>query len=92
MSAKDGEGGDCHEFGVLPMSNASLCLETAARYARLAAGAGDAENRVIFRRLEALWREMASLADLYDRANDPTAKGRIFELVDATAEVRRKVA
>lgn len=74
------------------MSNASRCLETAAHYARLAEEAADAERRTTFQRLESLWREMAPLAEKFDRASDPGAKERIFELVDAAAEVRRMVA
>ena len=74
------------------MLNASRCRRIAADYARQAAEASDQEARRAFRRLEFLWRDMAPLAENFDRWSDEISKERIFEMIDAAAEVRRKVA
>ena len=74
------------------MSNASRCLAMAAHFSRLAERAADAEARAHCRRLERLYRDMAPLAETYDRRRDPAAKARIFALTDEVGEVRRKVA
>jgi hypothetical protein len=63
-----------------------------ADYARRAAQARDPAAQRAFRRLEILWREMAPLAENFDRWSDPRAKERIYEMIDAVAEIRRKVA
>ena len=74
------------------MSNAARCRAIAADYARRAREARDPAVKRAFHRLEFLWRDMAPLAENYDRWSDPTAKERIYEMIDAAAEVRRKVA
>jgi len=74
------------------MSNASRCLQTAAHYAELAEQAADAELTRVYRRLELLWRDMAPLAEDFDRRNDPSAKERLYEMIEAVGEYRRKVA
>ena len=74
------------------MSNASRCLQTAAHYAELAERAADAEPTRVYRRLEKLWRDMAPLAEDFDRRSDPQAKARLYEMIDAVGEYRRKVA
>jgi hypothetical protein len=74
------------------MSNASRCLHTAAHYAELAEGAADSELMRVYRRLEQLWRDMAPLAADFDRRSDPAAKERLYKMVDAVGEYRRKVA
>lgn len=74
------------------MSNASRCQKLAAHYARLASEAVDMEEKLSYRRLERLWRDIAPLAENFDRLSDPLAKERIYEMVDAVAEHRRKVA
>ena len=74
------------------MSNASRCRAIAADYARRAQEANDPAARRTFLRLEALWRDMAPLAEDYDRWSDPGSKERLYQMIDAAAEVRRKVA
>jgi hypothetical protein len=74
------------------MSNASRCRVIAADYARRAREARDASTKLAFARLERLWREMAPLAENVDRASDPLAKERLYQMIDAAAEVRRLVA
>ena len=74
------------------MSNASRCRSIAAHYAELAERAIDPEAKRACLRLELLWRDMAPLAESFDRWSDPRSKERIYEMVDAAAEYRRKVA
>jgi hypothetical protein len=74
------------------MSNASRCRAIAADYARRAETADDPDERRAFRRLEFLWRDMAPLAENFDRWSDPASKEEIYALIDAVGEVRRKVA
>jgi len=74
------------------MSNAARCRAIAADYARRADAARDPAARRAFRHLEFLWRDMAPLAENFDRWSDPTSKERLYEMIDAAAEVRRKVA
>jgi hypothetical protein len=74
------------------MLNASRCRSIAADYARCAKEARDPAAQRAFRRLEMLWREMAPLAENFDRWSDPRAKERIYEMIDAVAEIKRKVA
>ncbi len=74
------------------MSNASRCRAIAANYARQAAAASDPDARRAFRRLEFLWRDMAPLAENFDRWSDEGSKERIYAMIDAVAEMRRKVA
>jgi hypothetical protein len=74
------------------MTNASRCRAIAADFARRAEAARDPEARRTFRRLEFLWRDMAPLAESFDRWSDPHSKERLYAMVDAAAEVRRKVA
>jgi len=74
------------------MSNASRCRAIAADYARRAEKASEPAGRRAFLRLEALWREMGPLAEDFDRWSDPGSKERLYEMIDAAAEVRRKVA
>jgi hypothetical protein len=74
------------------MSNASRCRALAADYARRAEKASEPAARRAFLRLEALWRDMAPLAEDYDRWNDQSSKERLYEMIDAAAEVRRKFA
>jgi hypothetical protein len=76
----------------MAMLNASRCRRVAAEYARRADEAGDIEERRALRRLEFLWRDMAPLAESFDRWSDPRSKERLYEMLDAAAEVRRKVA
>ena len=57
-----------------------------------ARAARDPEERRAYRRLEALWRDITPLAENFDRWSDPRSKERIYEMIDAVAEVRRKVA
>ena len=49
------------------MLNASRCRSMSADYARRAAEARDPAAQRAFRRLEILWREMAPLAENFDR-------------------------
>jgi hypothetical protein len=72
------------------MSNASRCRLIAANYAKLAEQAVDAEARRAFRRLEFLWRDMERLAENFDRWSDPRSKEKIYEMIDAVGEYRRK--
>ncbi len=74
------------------MTNASLCLSRAARYARLAELAEDPEVRRACRALADIWREMEPLAADFDRESDQLSKLRIYELIDAIAVEQRKVA
>jgi len=74
------------------MSNALRCRAIAAGYARRAGEASDPAARRTFLRLEALWRDMAPLAEDYDRWSDPGSKERLYQMIDAAAAVRRKVA
>jgi hypothetical protein len=74
------------------MSNASRCLAMAAHYARLADRAGNVDSRASCRRLERLFRDMAPLAETYDRQRDESAKERIYALTDEIGALRRKVA
>jgi hypothetical protein len=74
------------------MSNASRCRAVAADYARRAQETSDPAARRTFLRLEALWRDMSPLAEDYDRWSDPSSKERLYRMIDAAAEVRRKVA
>lgn len=74
------------------MSNASRCRSIAAHYSELARRATDPDLRSSYRRLETLWREMTPLAENYDRESDPDAKERIYEMIDAVADERRKDA
>lgn len=74
------------------MSNASRCRSIAANYAKLAAQAADPEAGRALRRLEFLWRDVEPLAENFDRWSDPRSKERIYEMVDAVGEYRRKVA
>jgi hypothetical protein len=74
------------------MWNAAHCRTIAADYARRAEAAMDPAAKRAFRRLEFLWRDMAPIAENFDRRSDPTAKERLYEMIDAAAEVRRKVA
>jgi hypothetical protein len=74
------------------MSNAARCRAIAADYARRAAEARDPAARRTFRRLEFMWRDMAPLAENFDRWSDPSSKERLYELIDAAAEDRRTVA
>ena len=74
------------------MWNAARCRTIAADYARRAVEARDPAARRAFRRLEFLWRDMAPLAENLDRWSDPASKERLYEMIDAAAEVRRKVA
>ncbi len=74
------------------MSNASRCQSRAARYQRLAERADDPEVRRTCRALAAIWDEIAPLAESFDRKTDPSSKERIYELIDAIGEERRKVA
>ena len=74
------------------MSNASRCHAIAADYARRAEAASDPTARSAYRRLEALWRDMAPLAENFDRWSDEGSKERIYEMIDVVAEFRRKVA
>jgi hypothetical protein len=74
------------------MSNASRCRAIAAYYAELAERVGDAEKKRACRRLEFLWRDIAPLAENYDRWSDPRSKERIYEMIDAVGEYRRRVA
>jgi hypothetical protein len=76
----------------MSMSNAARCRAIAADYACRANAARDPAAKRAFRRLEFMWRDMALLAENYDRWSDPTAKERIYEMIDAAAEVRREVA
>jgi hypothetical protein len=74
------------------MSNASRCRAIAADYARRAKEAPDPAAQRAFRRLEFLWRDMAPLAENFDRWSDPRSKEQLYEMLDVAAEVRRKVA
>ena len=74
------------------MSNASRCRSIAANYAKLAQRASDPESRRAFRRLEFLWRDMEPLAENFDRFSDPRAKDKIYEMIDAVGEFRRRIA
>jgi hypothetical protein len=74
------------------MTNASRCLSRAARYEGLADSTANAESRRAFRALAAIWREMEPLAADYDRDPDPSAKERIYALIDVIAAEERKVA
>ena len=74
------------------MSNATRCRRVADDYAERARAARDPEERRAFCRLETLWRDIAPLAENFDRWSDPRSKERIYEMIDAAAEVRRKVA
>jgi hypothetical protein len=74
------------------MSNASRCRQTAARYARLAERAKTFEAARAFRALERLWLDMAGPADSFDRRHDGSARERIYAMIDAVEEERRKVA
>ena len=74
------------------MSNAPRCRLIAAHYAKLAAGATNPETRRAFRRLEFIWRDMEPLAENFDRFSDPRAKEKIYAMIDAVGEYRRRVA
>lgn len=74
------------------MLNATRCRRLAADYAKRARETTDPEVRRALRRLELLWRDMAPLAENFDRSIDARSKERIFAMIDAAAEVRRKVA
>jgi Ser/Thr protein kinase RdoA (MazF antagonist) len=74
------------------MSNASRCRSMAASYAKLAAHATDPDAKRAFRRLEFLLRDMEQLAENFDRFSDPRAKEKIYEMIDAVGEYRRRVA
>ncbi len=74
------------------MSNASRCRAMAARYARRAESAADAESRRALLELERLWLETAAWAERFDRRGDAAARDRIYALIDAAGEYRRKVA
>jgi hypothetical protein len=76
----------------MSMSNAARCRAIAADYARRADEARDPAVERAFRRLELLWRDMAPLAENFDRWSDPRSRERLYEMLDAAAEVRRKVA
>jgi len=74
------------------MLNASRCRVIAAHYARRALTERDSELRRALLHLEVLWRDMAPLAERFDRWSDPRSKERLYEMIDAAAEVKRKVA
>ena len=74
------------------MSNAERCRAIAADYARHADAARDPAAKRAFRRLEFMWRDMAPLAENFDRWSDPSSKERLYEMIDAAAELRREVA
>ena len=74
------------------MSNASRCRAVAADYARRALQTSDPSAQRAFLRLEALWRDMAPLAEDFDRWSDPRSKERLYELIDQAGAIRRKVA
>ena len=65
------------------MTNADRCQTRAARYAALAEGATSEEKRRNYRRLAALWLEMVSPAETFDRLHDREARQRIFSMIDA---------
>jgi hypothetical protein len=74
------------------MSNASRSRAAAARYAKLAETARDAQTRRSYRELERLWQEMARLAEAFDMRHDGAARERIYAMVDAVEEHRRRIA
>jgi hypothetical protein len=74
------------------MSNASRSRATAARYAKLAENARDGQARRAYAELERLWQEMAALAEAFDMRRDGAARERIYAMVDAVEEHRRKLA
>src|SRR5262249_23586419 len=84
--------GRVREAEEMSMWNAARCRSIAADYARRALEARDPAVRRAFNRLEFLWRDMAPLAENVDRSIDPGAKERLYRMIDAAAEVRRKVA
>ena len=67
------------------MTNADRCRAQAARYAALAERSTGEEARN-YRRLAALWREMVSPADHFDRLHDSEARDAIFAMIDAAEE------
>ena len=68
------------------MTNADRCRARAARYAALAERATSEEKRRYYRRLAALWSEMVSPADHFDRLHDSEAREAIFSMIDAAEE------
>jgi len=74
------------------MWNAARCRAIAAGYARRAQEARDPGAKRAFRRLEFLWRDMAPLAENFDRWSDQSSKEQLYRMIDAAAEVRRNVA
>ena len=70
------------------MTNADRCRARAVRYAALAERATSEEKRRNYCRLAALWREMVSPADHFDRLHDSEARQRIFLMIDAAEERR----
>jgi hypothetical protein len=65
------------------MTNADRCRARAARYAAMAERATSDEKRRNYRRLAALWWEMVSPAETFDRLHDSEARQRIFSMIDA---------
>jgi hypothetical protein len=74
------------------MSNASRCLDAAARYRRLAELTKNSETRRAYGELARLWQEMAAPAESVDRRSDTEAKNRIYAMVDVIDRYRRRVA
>lgn len=74
------------------MSNAARCREIADEYARRAKRTDDPAARRVFLRLEAVWRDMTPVAEDYDRWSDASSKERLYEMIDAAAALKRKVA
>ena len=65
------------------MTNADRCRARAVRYAALAERAASEEKRRNYRRLAALWLEMVTPAETFDRLQDTEARQRIFSMIDA---------
>jgi hypothetical protein len=68
------------------MTNADRCRARAARYAALAERATSEEKRRNYCRLAALWSEMVSAADHFDRVHDSAARDAIFAMIDAAEQ------
>jgi hypothetical protein len=82
----------CNHKPEANMSNASRSRAAAARYAKLAENARDGQTRRAYSELERLWQEMARMAEVFDTRRDGEARERIYAMVDAVEEHRRKLA
>ena len=73
------------------VSDPDRCRATAARYARLAGLSENADVRRAYLEIESLWLEAAAWTERLRLDDNPAARQRLYDLVDASGARLREI-